>query len=408
LNQSTILIVAGYYLPGFKAGGPTRTISNLVAWLGDEYEFRIVARDRDLGDTARFSGIELNTWQAVGKAQVKYLSPDQMTLRAWARLLRQTECDVVYLNSFFLYETRATLFLRRAGIVPRRPVILAPRGQFSRGALGLKSFKKRVYLGTVMRLGFYDHLTWHATSEPEIEDMQRALAPYIPDISSRIVLAPNLAAPLPETSELPQRPPKQAGSARVVFLSRVARMKNLHFALSSLQGLEQPVVFDIFGPKEDERYWEECALLIETMPPNVRVAYRGPVTPDQVPSVLSRYDLLFSPTLGENFGHTIVEAWGAGCPVLISDQTPWRRLEEKGIGWDLPLSDPDRFRDALQQVIAMDQRRHTALTDRARQFATHLIQQQSDADLPAYRRLFRCAMESGRASGRVAEQRHRS
>ena len=52
--------------------------------------------------------------------------------------------------------------------------------------------------------------------------------------------------------------------------------------------------------------------------------------------------MFFLPTLGENFGHVIAES-----PVLISDQTPWRNLKNHGVGWDLPLNDPDSFRKAI-------------------------------------------------------------
>jgi lactate dehydrogenase-like 2-hydroxyacid dehydrogenase len=32
-----------------------------------------------------------------------------------------------------------------------------------------------------------------------------------------------------------------------------------------------------------------------------------------------------------------------GCPVLISDRTPWNRMEEKGIGHEISLSSMGRF-----------------------------------------------------------------
>jgi len=46
-----ILILTDYYLPGYKGGGPMRTLSTMVDRLGDEYRFRVLTRDRDLGDT---------------------------------------------------------------------------------------------------------------------------------------------------------------------------------------------------------------------------------------------------------------------------------------------------------------------------------------------------------------------
>jgi len=42
-----ILCFVAYYPPGYKSGGPVRTIANMVEHLGDELDFRIVTRDRD-------------------------------------------------------------------------------------------------------------------------------------------------------------------------------------------------------------------------------------------------------------------------------------------------------------------------------------------------------------------------
>jgi glycosyltransferase involved in cell wall biosynthesis len=50
----------------------------------------------------------------------------------------------------------------------------------------------------------------------------------------------------------------------------------------------------------------------------------GDVSPERVNAVFAAYDLFILPTLGENFGHVILEALTAGTPVLTSDQTQWK------------------------------------------------------------------------------------
>jgi len=56
----------------------------------------------------------------------------------------------------------------------------------------------------------------------------------------------------------------------------------------------------------------------------------------------------------ESFGHAIFEALAVGCPVLISDRTPWKNLQEKKAGWDLPLSDIHLITKTLQIVTDMN------------------------------------------------------
>jgi glycosyltransferase involved in cell wall biosynthesis len=59
------------------------------------------------------------------------------------------------------------------------------------------------------------------------------------------------------------------------------------------------------------------------------------------------------PTLGENYGHVIVESFSVGLPIILSKKTPWLNLESKHLGWDLDLK-IDVFRKNVSTVIQMD------------------------------------------------------
>ena len=58
-QKPVILTFVRYYLPGYRSGGPVRTIANMVEALGDEFEFRIVTADRDKFDGDPYSGIDM-------------------------------------------------------------------------------------------------------------------------------------------------------------------------------------------------------------------------------------------------------------------------------------------------------------------------------------------------------------
>jgi glycosyltransferase involved in cell wall biosynthesis len=62
---------------------------------------------------------------------------------------------------------------------------------------------------------------------------------------------------------------------------------------------------------------------------------------------------MLMPSLTENFSYTVLESLQAGIPVLISDQTPWRDLQQQGVGWDLSLEDPDRWLQALEDLLSL-------------------------------------------------------
>jgi len=303
-------------------------------------------------------------------------------LQALRKTICAAEHDVLYLNSFFSPSfTIKPLLLRRLGLVPKVPVILAPRGELSAGALTLKAPKKRLYLILAKAFGLYRGLIWQASSKYEAENIRCWLGDQVP-----VVTAPNLPAPSHGAEKQLHRREKVGGRLKVVFLSRISRMKNLRGALSMLKELKGEVEFNIYGPLEDVGYWKECQKVIRLLPQHIQVQYRGGIAHDEVADVLADYDLFFLPTLGENFGHVISEALLAGCPVLISDCTPWRSLQEKGVGWDLPLEQPERFIETLQDCIEMGAQEHDLLSRRARAFA--LEQAQDPALLDRYRRLF--------------------
>jgi glycosyltransferase involved in cell wall biosynthesis len=179
---------------------------------------------------------------------------------------------------------------------------------------------------------------------------------------------------------------KRPGRLSVVFVSRISPKKNLLTALTILQGVSGDVSFDIYGLREDMGYWKRCQRVIETLPANIRVQYGGTVEHAKVREVFAKHDLFLFPTLGENYGHVICEALTAGCPVLISDQTPWRNLEGAAAGWDLPLGEIERFQATLQQCIDADEEWYAGFRARAREYAQKLIA--DPAVLEANRKMF--------------------
>src|SRR5690554_395820 len=99
--KKKILCFVAYYLPGSKSGGPVRSISNMVERLSDKFDFYIVTSDRDSFDVKPYDNIIVNGWNKVGKAQVFYMSPEKRTLNYIKSLVKNTEHDLIYLNSFF-------------------------------------------------------------------------------------------------------------------------------------------------------------------------------------------------------------------------------------------------------------------------------------------------------------------
>ncbi|HEX6095623.1 MAG TPA: glycosyltransferase family 4 protein [Thermoanaerobaculia bacterium] len=362
--RTRILLVLAWYLPGFRGGGSIRTVANLIEYLGDQYDFLILTSDRDWRSSAPYDGIRTGEWTQVGKARVRYLEPREWSLRRLARLMRSVPYDVLYLNSLFSPDaTIRPLLLRRFGALPSAPVILGPRGELAPGAMSTSTWKKRAWLAAARALRLLRGILWQASTAAESADIRRALGDV--EIAEALDCSPDYR----DWPGYAVRAPKAPGRARICFVSRIAPVKNVEFALRLFEGMEGDVTLDLYGPIDHPEYWARCESVIAALPPNVRVAYRGAVEYADLGHLLATYDLFLLPTLGENFGHTILEALAAGCPVLVSDRTPWRDLEASGVGWDVPLDDAEAFRRALRTVIAMDEPLHAELRHRARTLA---------------------------------------
>jgi glycosyltransferase involved in cell wall biosynthesis len=361
--KPVILIITGYYSPGFKAGGVLRNIINTVDNLHEQFDFRIITRDHDLGDDSAFPDIQPAAWLPVGNAQVYYLPPEAERMASLNRLLRDTPHDLLYLSSYFDPLTIRVLLNRRLRGIRHPRAIVAPFGEFASASLTQKYPKKLAFMQFAKIARLYADVTWRVSSVYEAEDLIRVLGVGKDSIAVTGDLPTRGFLPECENQSLVATTSEHEG-LRVIFLSRIAREKNLDYALKVLEKVSAKIVFDIYGPAENAAYWEECKKIVARLPGNVVADYKGNVNPDQVIRVFSQYDLFLFPTGGEAYGNVIAESLIAGTPVLVSTQTPWRGLQSDGLGWDLDLDRPDEFIRVIDEFSALsaDRRRDDRAT----------------------------------------------
>lgn len=374
--KNRILIFADYFLPGFRAGGPILSLSLLHENLREDFDAIIATRNRDFGESKPYREVEWDRLTKFGNYSVHYLS--RLGLLRILGVIRNARPQAIYLNSFFSAFTRLVLLLKKAGLVSC-PVILAPRGELSGEALAIKGWKKKPFLALVKALHLEKDIVFHATDaseEADIRKLFRVKTHLLPNFSRQVQ---------PEEFPLPD---KEKGSLRLVFLSRITEKKNLLKALEILAagGIRGDVLFSIYGPIENQDYWQDCLALSRSLPPNIRFEYAGVVESKDVLDVLSRYHALLLPTRNENYGHAIVEAMKLGLIPIISDRTPWRKLNEFNAGWDLPLNATEAFADAVQKVTEMDQMAFSASSGQARKFILQATENARNKE--KYRSLF--------------------
>lgn len=364
-EKKKILVFIDWFLPGYKAGGPIRSVANMVDALHKDFDFYIVTSDRDLGDKRSYSGIRLNCWIKHSTFSIQYLSPENQNKNKYREVLTNTVFYKVYFNSLFSYKFTLLQLKLAKKTVGNKNVVIAPRGMLGKGALKLKRTKKNLFLLIVKTLGFYKNIIWHATSLDEKKDIIKIFGK-----KAEVKIAGNIPKINHKIKNL-----NKLKDTRFYYLSRISKKKNLHFAVDLFKQINSSskILFDIFGPVEDEIYWNYCKEKINLTSGKLKIEYKGPLKHEINIEAISKYHFLILPTLHENYGHVIYEALSVGTPVIISDQTPWKDLETKSIGWDISLNDKDKFQKVIQTCIDMNQKEYNNMSKRAFVFAQQYV-----------------------------------
>ncbi len=356
-----ILICIDWFVPGYKAGGPIQTVRNFVQAMGDSFEVSVLTGDRDLHDTQPYQGIERDTWLDFAPGiRVCYLSPEAQKPNYIRKLIKDLKPDYLFVNS--LYSLIFNIIPVQTALRKAIPIVWAPRGTLAPSALAIKPLKKKAYLALLRLLGWPRRVVWQATNEEEKSFIQDHFGSRHMDIR----IAPNLPKQRQEPFKVVD---KQAGELNLVYHSRISLVKNLEFFLHCLEGMEENIRFDIYGPVEDPNYLKELNKQIQGLPPQIEVNFKGPVAPPDMAGVLAPYHFSVLTSKGENFGHAIFEALLAGKPVLISDRTPWKNLEEKKVGFDISLQKPEEMKRAIKVALQMDAKAYTDWSRAAWEFA---------------------------------------
>src|ERR1700756_686417 len=170
--KKNIVIFIDWYLPAYKAGGPVKSAAALVYYLKNEFNFYIITGNKDLFASEPYKGIKSNEWNTLPNGeQVFYFSDDFISFKTLQTVIQKVEYDCVYLNSFFSKRfTIYPLLLKKLGII-KKPMLIAPRGMLSSGALNLKAKKKNAFIGLAKLSLLYKGVIWHATSAQEETDI---------------------------------------------------------------------------------------------------------------------------------------------------------------------------------------------------------------------------------------------
>ncbi len=343
--KEKILVFIDWYLPAVKAGGPVRSLANMIQALHESFDFYVICSDRDLMDAKPFDTITLNQWQKTQFAYVLYTTSESCRIAYYKQVIRTINPKVIYINGIFSFQFSIKPLIASRSFQSIKTII-APRGMLGKGALEIKANKKNGFLKLMQVFKQYNHVSWHATSEKEKSDIENKIYsnPNVTLVSNFSIIESVKGLKYKNKAEL-----------RLVFVSRISKIKNLEFVISLLKQLHNQgfknITLAIFGPIEEVDYWQKINNSIVDID---NITYKGILSPETLSQYLNQYEVFILPTFHENYGHAIAEALGNGLPVIISDQTPWRNLEASKAGYDIALDNESKFLESLKYFYNLD------------------------------------------------------
>lgn len=343
--RKKIVIAVDWFDPAYRAGGPVTSIINFVNLLHGEYEIFILTGDSDYGEV-KLTGIVTDQWTNwKNKASVYYVSRKETSRSKIFDILDETEADFYYIQGLFSLNFSIYPLLwwkkRKTG-----QAIVAPRGMLHETAIGIKSRKKLLYLNVARILGWFSDVYFHGTNEFE----GKRITKYF-----RTQRRVRIAANIPRVLSGKHQSEKPSGSLNLLMVGRISPEKNYPFLFEILNHIDFEINLKIVGSFSDESYFEkEFHSKIKNLPPHIHIQWENSLSPDLLQEAYQQCDVYMTTTKGENYGHSIIEALGNGCPVIAPFEIPWQELNKYGAGYNLEW-DPEQFASHLKAYSLMSQ-----------------------------------------------------
>ena len=298
------------YLPAVRYGGPIWTVHGLCKALARRgHEVTVFTTNVD---GPADSEVPLDRDVGLDGVRVRYFPSRHGRRLYWspgmARALRESVSgfDLLHLHSIFLWPTWAAA---RAARAARRPYLLAPRGMLTKTLVRERGFlRKSAWIHLVERRNLEGAAAVHATSALEADEI-RAFGFRL----RRVLVVPNGVDVAPVTEA-----PVEAGVPVLLYLGRVSWKKGIDRLVEALAFVPEAVLVVAGG--DDEGLTPRLQALASQRGVADRVRFVGPVYGTEKRRLLTSSSLFVLPSLGENFGHAVLEAMAHGLPVVVTPE----------------------------------------------------------------------------------------
>lgn len=238
-----------------------------------------------------------------------------------------------------------TVYPAWAGNKGDTTLIFSPRGMLSEWAMRSGSAMKRLFWPLLQRPALTSADCFHATAEPEYEDIRRM------GFRQPVAVIPN-------GIDIPELSPKGGGNSRtLLFLGRIHPVKGLDMLLPAWRAVQDRFPdWRLMIAGSDDGYYGKSGYLNEMLALAKkldlrRVAFVGELHGASKVQAYRDADLFVLPSYSENFGMTVAEALAAGTPAIVTRGAPWNELRQQNAGWWVEIG-TDALVASLEDALA--------------------------------------------------------
>lgn len=249
--------------------------------------------------------------------------------------------QIVQFSSLFFLPTLPILMV---AIISGKSVVVSTRGELYKAAISQKEFRKKIYLKLFR--SFQNSINFHATNDFEA----RLIREYFPSAKS-ICEIPNYIK-LPKKLDLDVK-------SEFTFVGRINPIKNIELIIAAMIQIHEfhpNVKLNIVGAASldyEKSYQRSLQVQIEESGLGNTVFFRGHIEGDLKNKIVASSKALILPSKSENFGNVILEALAQGTPVIASQNTPWKLLEQYKSGMWVG-SNINELKNAMLKILELD------------------------------------------------------
>lgn len=253
------------------------------------------------------------------------------------------------------------------------PTVITPHGSLEPVALGYSRWKKSLALAAYERHNLHAASCLQATAEQEVAGfrdfgLRNPVAVISNGVSEAWIHSIGDGSRFRSAHGVPE-------SSRVMlYLSRIHPKKNLLGLVETLARMGARMNdwhLAIVGPEDDHAYGDRIRRAIAEGGLASRVHWTGELIGQDKRDAFAAAELMVLPTLSDNFAIVVVEALGAGVPVLTTHGAlPWELLEEHECGWWVPCTTWGLL-GALQQAMSLPSDALSMMGRRGRHLVEH-------------------------------------